>query len=198
MAEEGAADEQPPAAATGPIDAEARRIAWIKHGVCDGLNLEGKYFDDLLRHPVDGPQLKAFLKEEPLSAESWLLLYAATELEGVEEKEEEEEAAPPPPASPEEEARLAELAEAIKKAAKDGDADEVGALLADGVPVDVQDDAGYTPLVSGCPGRCRCQPSHLPVNDRADCCARDPGLSTTRRCTTRTLLSRCVSKRVPR
>ena len=160
MAEEGAAAEQPPAAATGPIDAEARRIAWIKQGVCDGLDLEGKYFDDLLLHPVDGPQLKAFLKEEPLSAESWLLLYAATELEGVEEEEEEEEA-PPAPASPEEEARLAELAEAIKKAAKDGDADKVGALLADGVPVDVQDDAGYTPLVSGLSGPLPLQPSHL-------------------------------------
>lgn len=150
--EEGAAAEPPPASGDAePVDVKARRLAWVKQGVCDGLNLEEKYFDDLVQHPVDGPQLQAFLKEEALSAESWLLFYAATELEGAEEEEEEEE--PAESAAPVDEARLVELAEAIKDAAKKGDADKVTALLADGVPVDVQDDAGYTPLVSGpvCP-----------------------------------------------
>ena len=146
MAEEDATSPAPAASEGEPADAEAQRIAWIKQGVCDGLSLEEKYFDDLVQHPVDGPQLKAFLKEEELSAESWLLFYAATELEGADEEDEEEEEAVQP-ASPVDEARLAELAEAIKDAAKKGDADKVGALLVDGVPVDVQDDAGYTPLV---------------------------------------------------
>ena len=83
-------EPNPPLVVLRPAaDAEAQRIAWIKQGVCDGLRLEEKYFDDLVQHPVDGPQLKAFLKEEELSAESWLLFYAATELEGADEEEED-------------------------------------------------------------------------------------------------------------
>jgi hypothetical protein len=182
------------AAAGGGSDAS--RIAWIKKGVCEGLNLETKYFDDLVQHPVDGPQLKAFLKEEALTAETWLLFYAATELEGVEEEEEEEEEAAP--AAPQDDARLAELAAAIKDAAKKGDADKVGALLAEGVPVDVQDDAGYTPLVSS-----RAPPPPFPRLSPAHRAPARPGYllrllcartdrrgsrrarSTVRRCTTR-------------
>ena len=71
-------------------DAEAARIAWVKRAVCDGLNLEGKHFDDLVEH-TDGEQLRAFLKEDALSSEAWLLLYAAEEIDGLEEEEEEEE-----------------------------------------------------------------------------------------------------------
>jgi len=127
-------------------DAEAARIAWVKRAVCDGLNLEGKHFDDLVEH-TDGEQLRAFLKEDALSSEAWLLLYAAEEIDGLEEEEEEEEepaAAAPSGLDPE---RLAELAPQIKQAAKDGNADKVTELLGEGVPIDVQDDAGYTPLV---------------------------------------------------
>ena len=127
-------------------DAEAARIAWVKRAVCDGLNLEGKHFDDLVEH-TDGEQLRAFLKEDALSSEAWLLLYAAEEIDGLEEEEEEEEepaAAAPSGLDPD---RLAELAPQIKQAAKDGNADKVTELLGEGVPIDVQDDAGYTPLV---------------------------------------------------
>ena len=51
-------------------DDEAARVAWIKKGVLAGLNLEAKFFDDLLRHPTEGPQLKAFLKE-PARGGEW-------------------------------------------------------------------------------------------------------------------------------
>ena len=123
-------------------DDAAARIEWVKKGVLDGLNLEAKYFEDLLTHPTEGPQLKAFLKEAPAKAEAWLLFYAATEKEGGNEPEPAAEEADDVEAAPVDPA----LAEEIKKAAKAGDAAKVVALLDQGVPIDIQDDTGYTPL----------------------------------------------------
>jgi hypothetical protein len=137
---------------------EARK-AWVKKAVCDGLNLDGKYFDALCKH-ADGKKLREFLKEEPAASEAWLLFYTANEpINGPVEIEE----APAPAAAKATTESNPELEAELRQAAKDGHVEDyefvaedgsksmlkgLRSILKLGVPVDAVDDKGYTAMVS--------------------------------------------------
>ena len=132
-----------PAGIPGGPEAEAARLAWVKRVVCDGLHLEGKYFDE----HSDSKLLRAFLKEEKLATEAWLLFYAGTELDAPPDWP-EPEPEPEPGAELEvddgDDPEMLAKESALRDAAKAGDIDSLSELLAEGVAVDAVDDKGYT------------------------------------------------------